>query len=78
MEHSFSIEMRSKKFVKSVSISDEAYDRVLFEGYLGKLEGLSVIEGLALEVRGVNGVLRIDLSEEELRKALTKWGLSSA
>jgi len=44
---------------------------VLFEGYLGALKELSLIEGMVLEVRGENGVLRIDLPEEELRKMLS-------
>ena len=72
MELGFSIEMRSKLHVKSISISDEIHGRVLFEGYLGELENISMIEGVALEVKGSFGVLRIDLSEEELRKALTQ------
>jgi DNA-binding protein YbaB len=32
----FSVEMESKKHVRSISISDEAHDRVLFEGDLGR------------------------------------------
>jgi hypothetical protein len=70
VEHSFSVEMRSKRFVKSISISDEAHDRVLFEGNLGELVELSLAEGDVLEFIGVNGVLRIDLTEEQLRKIL--------
>jgi hypothetical protein len=72
MVHSFSVEMRSRKHVKNVAISEEARGLVLFEGELGELEELSLIEGHMLEIKGANGVLRIDLSEEELRKALTK------
>ena len=72
MEHSFSIEMKSKKYVKNISISDEDYNRVLFEGFLGELKGLSLIEGRMLEVKGFNGILRIDLSEDELRTMKTK------
>jgi hypothetical protein len=71
MEHSFSIEMKSKKYVKNISISDEDYNRVLFEGFLGELKGLSLIEGRMLEVKGFNGILRIDLSEDELRMMKT-------
>jgi hypothetical protein len=71
MEHSFSIEMKSKKYVKNISISEEDYNRVLFEGFLGDLEILSLIEGRMLEVRGSNGILRIDLSEDELRNMKT-------
>jgi hypothetical protein len=70
MEHTFSVEMKSRKHVKHISMSNESHDRVLFEGILGELEELSMVEGAVLEVRGVNGVLRIDLSEEELRKML--------
>jgi hypothetical protein len=70
MEHTFSIEMKSKKYVKRMSVSDESHDRVLFEGSLGELEELFMVEGAVLEVKGANGVLRIDLSEDELRKML--------
>ena len=72
MEHSFSIEMKSKKHVKHISVSNESHDGVLFEGFLGKLEELSMVEGAVLEVKGANGILRIDLSEHELQKMLTK------
>ena len=72
MEHSFSIEMKSKKHVRHISVSNESHDRVLFEGSLGELMDLSMVEGAVLEVKGANGVLRIDLSEDELRKMLFK------
>jgi hypothetical protein len=72
MQHAFSIEMKSKTHVRHISMSDESHDRVLFEGYLGDLKELSLIEGTVLEVRGENGVLRIDLSEEELRNIFSK------
>ena len=70
MDHSFSIEMKFKKHVRHISVSNESHDRVLFEGSLGELEELSMVEGALLEVKGANGVLRIDLSEDELRKML--------
>jgi hypothetical protein len=72
MEYAFSIEMKSKKYVRHISISNESHDRVLFEGYLGELQELSMIEGAALEVKGVYGVLRIDLNEAELKKMLSQ------
>ena len=56
--------------MKSISISDEAHERVLFEGDLGELQELSLVEGDVLEFLGVNGVLRISLTEEQLRKAI--------
>ena len=70
LEHTFSVEMKSKRYVKSISISDEAHDRVLFEGNLGELLELSFAEGNVLEFVGVNGVLRVAVTEEHLRKAL--------
>jgi hypothetical protein len=72
MEHAFSIEMKSKKHVRHISLSNESHEHVLFEGSLGELEKLSMVEGAVLEVRGANGVLRIDLSEEELQKMLSQ------
>jgi hypothetical protein len=68
--HTFSVEMKSKRYVKSISISDEAHDRVLFEGNLGELLELSIAEGNVLEFVGVNGVLRVAVTEGQLRKAL--------
>jgi hypothetical protein len=70
VEHSFSVEMKSKKNVKSISISDEAHDRVLFEGNLGELLELSLVEGDVLEFIGVNGVLRVTITEGQLRETL--------
>jgi len=70
LEHTFSVEMMSKKHVKSISISDEAHDHVLFEGNLGELVELSLAEGDVLEFVGVNGILRVAVTEEQLRKAL--------
>jgi hypothetical protein len=66
----FSVEMQSKKYVRSISISDEARDRVLFEGDLGELRELTLSEGDVLEFIGVNGILRIGITEEQLRKIL--------
>jgi hypothetical protein len=70
VEHAFSVEMKSKRYVKSISISDESHDRVLFEGNLGELMELSLVEGDILELIGVNGVLRVTITEEQLRNTL--------
>jgi hypothetical protein len=63
-DHTFTAEMRSKKQVKSISISDETPDRVLYEGNLGALQDLSHVEGDVLEIIGVNGVLRVNLTKK--------------
>ncbi len=63
--------MKSKKHVRHISVSNESHERVLFEGFLGELEGLSMVDGAVLEVKGTNGVLRIDLTVEDLRGMLS-------
>jgi hypothetical protein len=77
LEHIFSVEMNSKKYVKSISLSDDTRDRVLFEGNLGKLVELSVAEGDVFELIGGNGVLRVSLTKEQLRQALTTESTSA-
>ncbi len=62
--------MRSKKHVRNISISDQAHDRVLFDGDLGRLLEVSIIECSALEIVGENGVLRIDIDEDVLQRVL--------
>ena len=64
------MEMESKKHVRSISISDEAHDRVLFEGDLGGLLEVSIIECSALEIVGEYGVLRIEIDENVLQRVL--------
>ena len=68
----FSVEMKSKSHVRSISISDETHDRVLFEGELGDLEEVAFIGGGMLEVRGSNGVLRVELGQEETEKLMSR------
>ena len=71
LERGFSVEMLSKKHVKTISMSEETHDKVLFEGNLGELEELGMVEEIILEIKGANGILRVDLTEEELRKMLS-------
>ena len=46
MEHTFSIEMNSKKHVKHISVSNESHDRVLFEGTINYSESSSTSASL--------------------------------
>ena len=72
MTHMMSIEMISKKYVKEISLSNESRNRVYFKGFLGDIVELSFINGGMLEIKGVNGTFRIDLSTEELNTLITK------
>jgi len=70
--HGFSIELRSKEFLRNLMISDRRGESVLLEGFLGELQEMSLVEGSLLEVRGSNGVLRMDVSEEDLEGLLAR------
>jgi len=68
--HAFSLELNSREHIKQVSMPSGPGDRLLIQGYLGELEGVGLIEGLMLEIRGTYGVLSVDIREEELRALL--------
>ena len=70
LEHTFTIELKSKEYVNNISISDHTHDLVLFEGNLGKLIELSLVESDVLEIAGANGILRVTATMEHLDKAL--------
>jgi hypothetical protein len=73
-ERGFSVEMTSKKYVRSLIVSDESQGKVLFEGTLGKLQELRMVEEIVLQVKGTKGTLRIDLKADEFMKMLEKRG----
>jgi len=70
--HAFSIELKSKEFLRNIVISNRTGETVLVEGFLGELEELNLVEDAMLELRGSNGVLRIDIKEDELRKLFNR------
>jgi len=70
--HTFSIEMTSKTFIETISVSNEPKAEVMFEGELGELVQIEFIEGIILQITGENGVFRIDLTEKELSHGLSK------
>ena len=67
-KHAFSIELKSREYLKLIAIPNDTGDNVLIEGFLGKLEAIDLVEGVMLEIRGTNGTLKMDLKEEELNK----------
>ena len=70
--HGFSVELAGKEHVKRFSILDDSGEKVLLEGFLGEFREISLVEGLMLEVVGSNGILRMDMTEEELRRVFTR------
>ena len=69
-ERGFSVEMTSKNHVRTLVVSDESTGKVLFEGNLGELKTLEMVEELVLQVTGTNGTLRLDMEEDEFRRML--------
>ncbi len=69
-EHAFSIEMKSENCIKRMSFLDRENGHVFFEGFLGTLKSVSLVEDVMLEIEGCNGVLRLDITQQELAKCL--------
>jgi len=63
----FSLEIKSKKHVKNISISNGHMEAVLIEGDLGPLKDVSFFEDKVLIVKGLYGTLRVELSEARIR-----------
>jgi hypothetical protein len=51
---------------------DGSGDRLTIEGYLGELTNIELVESIMLEVKGTKGVLRMDITQEELEKVIRK------
>ncbi|MHC3129452.1 MAG: hypothetical protein IBV52_05180 [Candidatus Bathyarchaeota archaeon] len=71
-ERVFSIELKSKANLKNVTLTNGSSDSVLVEGTIGELVQATFTEGIILEVVGKNGILRIDLGENEIKKTTEK------
>jgi hypothetical protein len=71
-ERVFSVELQSKKHLKSLNLTNGTAYGVLFEGSIGELVHATFKEGLILEVIGKNGTLRVDLQETEISKPTEK------
>ena len=70
-EHSFSIEMKTEDAVKKMSFLDKENGQVFFEGCLGKLTNINMVEGIMLEIEGVNGILKLDITQKEIEASIT-------
>jgi hypothetical protein len=50
---------------------ERSHERVLIEGFLGEFSEIEMIENTLIQFKGANGVLRIDLSKDELWQKLS-------
>ena len=71
-QHSFSIEMKSERCVRRISFLDKENSKVFFEGFLGELKNVAMVEGVMLEIEGRNGVLKLDITQQEMEKYLSQ------
>jgi len=67
-ERGFSVELKSKRNLKNITLTNGSSDSVLVEGTIGELVQAMFKEGVILEVVGKNGVLRVDLGEDDIKK----------
>ncbi|MGD0072152.1 MAG: hypothetical protein ABSB71_11400 [Candidatus Bathyarchaeia archaeon] len=73
-ERVFSIELKSKRNLKNITLTNGSSDSVLVEGTIGELVQATFAEGIILEVIGKDGILRVDLGEDEIKKASKQNG----
>ena len=66
----FSIILNSVDHVKTLNLPHDKRGGVLIEGFLGPFRSIRLTEGIMLEVEGNNGVLRMDINENELNELL--------
>lgn len=67
-ERVFSVELKSKRNLKNVTLTDDSSGNVLIEGTIGELVHARFAEGVVLEVVGNKGVVRLDLGEDDIKK----------
>jgi hypothetical protein len=66
-ERVFTVELNSKNDVKNLSVQN-GIQRTVIEGTIGALKHAEFVEDTVLELTGTRGVLRVDLSMEDLAK----------
>ncbi len=71
-ERVFSVELKSRNSLKNITVTNGANDTVLVEGTIGELVQAIFAEGIVLEVTGKNGVLRLDLEEQDIKRTEQK------
>lgn len=69
MERNFSIHVRSRAHLKTISISEDN-SGALFEGGLGEPLEITLQEDMLLLVKGTLGTLRVEVTRDELKQVL--------
>lgn len=72
-ERVFTVELKSRGNLKNLTLTTGCSDAAVLEGSLGEFVEASFTEGVILTVVGTYGVLRVDLKEDEIKKAPQKY-----
>jgi hypothetical protein len=75
--HPFSIELKSKKFVKNL-LMPAGGGKVIIEGYLGRMKSMKIVEEIMLEIEGDLGSICLDFDEKEIEQMIPKMIVSGA
>ena len=67
-ERFFSVELNSRACLNNVTLADTGPENVLLEGTIGNLKQAEFAEDAILVVTGDKGVLRINLSQDDISK----------
>ena len=74
-ERFFSVELKSKVSLKNVTLTNSGLENVLLEGTLGQLQHASFAEDVILEVVGDKGILRVNLSQNDIAQNQQQKGV---
>jgi len=69
-ERFFSVELKSKINLKTIALSNGGQENVLVEGTIGKLLSATFNDCVVLEVVGDQGILRINLTADEIKQKI--------
>jgi hypothetical protein len=70
-ERVFTVELNSRSDMKNLIVQNKA-QHVVMEGTIGVLKHAEFVEDTVLELVGTRGVLRLDLTREDLAKPTSK------
>lgn len=65
-EHTFSVELDSRGYVKNISLAEGPSEGVVFEGTLGETLDILFLEGDVLEITGTHGIIRVLISYDQI------------
>ncbi len=66
-ERFFSVELKSKTDLKTLSFGNGNHENAVIEGTIGQLQHAAFVDSIILEVVGDGGVLRINIAENEIK-----------